>query len=88
MCVIDKVPHELRPDQKRALEILSRHVMTQLELRRHSQELAKSNAEREGIRADLLKVQAELADVKRAMSRGKTKPAKSVKKSRKPTRRK
>ncbi len=88
LCVIDKVPHELRPDQKRALEILSRHVMTQLELRRHSHELAKSNAEREGIRADLLKVQAELADVKRAMSRGKAKPAKSVKKSRKPTRRK
>ena len=31
LCVIDKVPHTLRPDQKRALQILSRHVMTQLE---------------------------------------------------------
>lgn len=88
LCVIDKVPRELRPDQKRALEILSRHVMTQLELRRHSRELARSNAERDGIRADLLKVQAELAKVKRALSGAKPRLAKRAKKSRKPGRRK
>ena len=87
LCVIDKVPRNLRPDQKRALEILSRHIMTQLELRRHSQELAKSNAEREGIRADLLKVQAELAQVKRALQSSKPKARATAKKVRKPARR-
>jgi len=87
LCVIDKVPRNLRPDQKRALEILSRHVMTQLELRRHSQELARSNAERDGIRADLLKVQGELAQVKRALKGGKTKARAGGKKTRKPARR-
>ena len=56
LCVIDKVPRTLRPDQKRALEILSRHVMTQLELRRHALELARMNAEKDDIREDLQKV--------------------------------
>ena len=40
LCVIDKVPRELRPDQKQALRVLARHVMTQLELRRHSREVS------------------------------------------------
>src|SRR5438445_2567347 len=40
LCVIDKVPRELRADQKQALRILARHVVTQLELRRHAKELA------------------------------------------------
>src|ERR1700704_2640023 len=40
LCVIDKVPRELRSDQKQALRVLTRHVMTQLELRRHARELA------------------------------------------------
>ena len=39
LCVIDKVPRELRPDQKQALVILARHVVSQLELRRRSREL-------------------------------------------------
>jgi GAF domain-containing protein len=87
LCVIDKVPRNLRPDQKRALEILSRHVMTQLELRRHAQELARSNAEREGIRADLLKVQAELEAVKHALGGGKPKARNSGNKAGKRARR-
>src|SRR5229473_3949425 len=40
LCIIDKVPRELRPDQKNALGILARHVVSQLELRRRSRELA------------------------------------------------
>jgi GAF domain-containing protein len=87
LCVVDKVPRNLRPDQKRALEILSRHIMTQLELRRHSRELARSNAERDGIRTDLLKVQSELAQVKRALQGGKPKAGSASKKARKPARR-
>src|SRR5258708_20848808 len=47
LCVIDKVPRTLRPDQKRALQILSRHVISQLELRRHGLELARAAEERE-----------------------------------------
>src|SRR5882762_3984460 len=33
LCVIDKVPRELRAEQKQSLRVLARHVMTQLELR-------------------------------------------------------
>jgi GAF domain-containing protein len=80
LCVIDKVARTLRPDQKRALEILSRHVMTQLELRRHALDLARTNTERDNIRKDLEKVQSELARVKRAVSGGKTKSRGSRKK--------
>jgi GAF domain-containing protein len=87
LCVIDKVARTLRPDQKRALEILSRHVMTQLELRRHALELARTNTERDNIRKDLEKVQSELARVKRAVSGGKTKSRGSIKKVRKTARR-
>lgn len=87
LCVIDKVARTLRPDQKRALEILSRHVMTQLELRRHALELAKTYTERDNIRKDLKKVQSELARVKRAVGGGKTKPRSSLKKVRQTARR-
>ena len=45
LCVLDKVPRELTEDQKSALRILARHVMTQLELRRHALELAGARAE-------------------------------------------
>jgi GAF domain-containing protein len=34
LCIIDKVPRELRPGQKQALRILARHIVSQLELRR------------------------------------------------------
>jgi|SRR5277367_87914 len=68
LCVIDSVPRTLREEQKQALKILSRHVMTQLELRRHAQELASTRAERDDIREDLQRVQSELVQVKRALT--------------------
>jgi GAF domain-containing protein len=83
LCVIDQVPRILRPDQKRALEILSRHIMTQLELRRHAIELARTSAERENIRKNLEKVEAELLQVKRALGGAKTKSRGASKKVRK-----
>jgi len=64
LCVIDKVPRELRPDQKSALRTLARHVMTQLELRRRSHELADAHKERERIESDLRKAHAELAKLR------------------------
>jgi GAF domain-containing protein len=44
LCVIDKVPRKLRSEQKRAMRILARHVVTQLELRRRSMEPAQTNS--------------------------------------------
>ena len=69
LCVIDQVPHKLRPDQKRALEILSRHVMTQLELRRHARELAAIREERDNVRQDLDRVREELDQARRSLAR-------------------
>ncbi|HXH05309.1 MAG TPA: PAS domain S-box protein [Vicinamibacterales bacterium] len=40
LCVIDRRPRRLRPDQRRALAVLSRHAMRLLEWRRHRAELA------------------------------------------------
>src|SRR5439155_19728658 len=53
LCVIDKVPRELRPEQKQALRILARHVVSQLELRRRSNELADAREERGQIQKHL-----------------------------------
>src|SRR5712672_1315873 len=67
LCVIDKVPRELRPDQKQALRVLARHVMTQLELRRHSRELARAHQHRERVESDLTKARAEVAQLRRQL---------------------
>ena len=42
LCIFDRVPRELQPHQQEALKILSREVMSQLELRRHALALAAS----------------------------------------------
>jgi len=44
LCVIDRVPRELSPDQLRALETLSHEVVSRLELRRHVLELSRALA--------------------------------------------
>jgi GAF domain-containing protein len=70
LCVLDKVPRELTADQKQALKILARHVMTQLELRRHARELDKARSDCETIKADLVKAQAEIARLRKKSSSG------------------
>ncbi len=47
LCVIDRTPRELSPDQVSALNALSRQVVMQLELRKHSAELQQAANERE-----------------------------------------
>jgi two-component system cell cycle sensor histidine kinase/response regulator CckA len=85
LCVIDKVPRELRLEQKQALRVLARHVMTQLELRRHSAALALAHKSREATKEELDKVQAENTKLKRELEKLKSKRGakKAVKPSRK-----
>jgi len=58
LCIIDKIARELRPDQKQALIILARHVVSQLELRRRSLELAAVRAQRDDLQGKLDRLQA------------------------------
>ena len=46
LCVIDRVPREISPEQKESLKALSRLVVTQMELRRSVVDLSRSIRER------------------------------------------
>jgi GAF domain-containing protein len=72
LCVVDKVPRELRPDQKQALLILARHVVSQLELRRRSRELAVANQERRQVQEELEQARAQLAEAQAQLARQET----------------
>jgi hypothetical protein len=74
LCVIDKVPRELRLEQKQALRILARHVVSQLELRRRSRELGDVRRESEQFKGELEKVRAELAAAHRELAQRNAKP--------------
>ncbi|MCU0783709.1 MAG: GAF domain-containing protein [Verrucomicrobia bacterium] len=80
LCVIDKVPRELRPDQKKALCILARHVMTQFELRRHSCELARTRQESETAKSHLRPTRPELIKVRREFAGHKAKSLRAKRK--------
>ncbi len=71
LCVIDKVPRELRPDQKQALTILARHVVSQLELRRRSRELADVQQQSKKHEGEIERLRAELAAARRELAQRK-----------------
>ena len=75
LCVIDKVPRNLRPEQQQALRILARHVVSQLELRRRAKELGDVRAENTRLKHDLEKLGAEVAATRRKPARGATSQA-------------
>src|SRR5438874_2772183 len=77
LCVIDKVPRELRPAQKQALRILARHVMSQLVLRRRSLELANAQKERDGIQKELDQARTELAEARKRLKKRNVKSRRS-----------
>ena len=53
LCVIDRVPRTLRPDQEHALAILSRQVLVRLELRKAVLELDRANQEKQRLLTQL-----------------------------------
>ena len=75
LCVIDKVPRELRLEQKQALRILAHHVVSQLELRRRSRELGDVRREGERFKSELEKARAELARARHELAQRKARPA-------------
>jgi len=87
LCVMDKVPRQLTEDQQQALLLLARLVMTQLELRRHSKELAKAHAGRNQVSTELDKAKADLAAARRELAECNAKPRKPRRKSSKRKRR-
>ncbi len=79
LCVIDKVPRELRADQKQALAILARHVVSQLELRRRSRELQEERQRTADYEGEVEKLRAQLARARRKLKSNSHKPARKSK---------
>ncbi len=87
LCVLDKVPRELRPEQKEALRLLAHHIMTQLELRRHAKELTRVRAVSDRAKGNLEAARAEIARLKRELASGKVRPHRARRKAAKAARR-
>jgi PAS domain S-box-containing protein len=60
LCVIDRVPRRLTAKQAHTLQVLSRHVMTQLQLRRHLREKVRTESDLRASLAHQAKVETAL----------------------------
>ena len=69
LCVLDKKPRQLRPEQKQALLVLAHHVISQLELRRHARELVAARVDGTKQRAELSRANAEIAKLQSELAR-------------------
>ena len=69
LCVLDNKPRQLRPEQKQALTVLARHVVSQLELRAHARELAGARQQDKQQRAELARAQSENSRLREELSR-------------------
>lgn len=69
LCVLDKKPRRLRPQQEQALRVLAHHVVSQLELRRHGRELNLVRADRREQSAELRRAKAEIARLREQLAR-------------------
>jgi GAF domain-containing protein len=67
LCVVDLKPRQLTEAQKSALTVLARHVMTQLEIRRHANELAGQRGQSDADKLELKKAHAEIARLKKQL---------------------
>jgi len=78
LCVMDNVPRTLRSEQQQALRVLARHVVTQLELRRHARELAAAREHTHQAQSELSRANAEIARLRQQVGRFKpnARPAK------------
>ncbi len=74
LCVIDRVPRKLATDHEKALRILSRHVMAQLELRRRNREVRELREQNRHLHAEIDQ-QARLAVPESPLMRSRLKDA-------------
>jgi GAF domain-containing protein len=81
LCVLDRVPRELSPDQRQALRVLARHVVGQLELRRKSRELAQVRQTSAETKRELARVQTRLNAARQQLAKLKPAPKRQVRKS-------
>ena len=64
------MPRTLRPQQEQALQTLARHVMTQLELRRHAKELQKTKSEQARLRKELNQARSKVSQLEGQLKAG------------------
>ena len=75
LCVLDREPRVLRPEQKKALSVLARHIETQLELRRHAKELAEARKHGDRQQAELARAQVEISKLRGQLTAHKARPS-------------
>ena len=69
LCVLDKKPRSLRPQQEQALRVLAHHVVSQLELRRHARELQQVRVNRREQQSELGRAKAEIVRLRQKLTR-------------------